>query len=106
MAVRAAVASVLADAEVDTAPVVVGVSGGIDSMVLVHALNAEGARGIIVHVNYGLRPSADADTALVQTWAARHVPDWPVVVHRPDTLSGNTQDAARQVRYAEMHRVA
>ncbi|WP_176521882.1 tRNA lysidine(34) synthetase TilS [Longimonas halophila] len=106
MSIRDAVASVLADAEVGTAPVVVGVSGGIDSMVLAHALAAEGARGVIVHVNYGLRPSADADTALVQDWAARHVPNWPVVVHRPDTLSGNTQDAARRVRYAEMHRVA
>ena len=106
MPVRTAVASVLADAEVGDTPVVLGVSGGIDSMVMAHALAAEEARGVIVHVNYGLRPSADADTALVQDWAEAHVPDWPLIVHRPETLSGNTQEAARQARYAEMHRVA
>ena len=106
MSIRDAVASVLTDAEVGAAPVVVGVSGGIDSMVLAHALASVGADGVIVHVNYGLRPGADADTTLVQKWATQHVPDWPVIMHRPDALSGNTQDAARRVRYAEMHRVA
>lgn len=106
MSISDAVASVLTDAEIGAAPVVVGVSGGIDSMVLTHALAATDIQGIIVHVNYGLRASADADTALVEAWAAQRVPGWPLVVHHPDALTGNTQDAARQVRYAVMHRVA
>lgn len=106
MPIRKAIASVLGDAEAAAAPVVLGVSGGIDSMVMAHALAAEDVQGVIVHVNYGLRSSADADTALVRDWAQTHVPTWPLVVHRPEVLSGNTQEAARQVRYAEMHRVA
>lgn len=106
MSIRNAVASVLEDAAVGAAPVVIGVSGGIDSMVLAHALAACEAQGVIVHVNYGLRPGADADTALVRDWAARHVPDWPVVVQHPEALTGNTQAAARQMRYRAMHRAA
>lgn len=88
--------------EATDAPVVIGVSGGIDSMVLVHALAQHGVRGVIVHVNYGLRDSADSDEALVRRWAAAAVPAWPVHIHKADMLSGNVQEAAREVRYAQM----
>ena len=105
--IRCAVSSALATSNrSDEKPVVVGASGGIDSMVLSHALAASGTPGVLVHVNYGLRAGADADAALVRSWAQAHVPEWPVVIHEAEALTGNTQDAARRLRYDLLHRVA
>ena len=57
-----------------TEPVLVGVSGGVDSMVLVGALVRAGWTGeVVVHVNHQLRgEAAEADEELVRTWAGCH----------------------------------
>ena len=57
-----------------TEPVLVGVSGGVDSMVLVGALVRAGWTGVVVvHVNHQLRgEAAEADEELVRNWAGRH----------------------------------
>ncbi len=53
-------------------PVLAGVSGGVDSMVLVEVMVRLGFRRVVVgHVHHGLRGAeADEDEALVRAWAA------------------------------------
>ncbi len=85
-------------------PLVVAVSGGPDSMVLLHILAVSlQFRVITAHVNYGKRGGAsDADQGLVASWCSRH--DIPVKIYdarnHPKITgdTGNFQDHARRVR--------
>jgi tRNA(Ile)-lysidine synthase len=52
-------------------PVVVGVSGGPDSLCLMSVLRKTGYRVIVAHFNHKLRPDADADANIVEQTAAR-----------------------------------
>jgi tRNA(Ile)-lysidine synthase len=52
-------------------PVVVGVSGGPDSLCLMGVLREAGYRVIVAHFNHKLRPDADADANVVEQTAAR-----------------------------------
>ena len=54
--------------------VVAGVSGGADSMALLHFLSRiEGIRLLAAHVNHGLRGAeADRDEGFVRDWCAAH----------------------------------
>lgn len=97
------------------AGVVVGVSGGADSLVLLHALAGLGAEaGWALHVatlDHGLRGEAGAaDAAFVRDTAR----EWglPVTRGRADVLAAaeahglGVEEAARQVRYTFLLRVA
>ncbi|MFN0127970.1 MAG: tRNA lysidine(34) synthetase TilS [Verrucomicrobiales bacterium] len=55
-------------------PVLMGVSGGVDSMVLGEVMVRLGiGRLVVCHMHHGLRGvEADADEALVRSWAAGH----------------------------------
>ena len=55
---------------------VVGASGGCDSMTLLHLLHVLGQPMVVAHANYGKRGAdSDADEALVRDWCeARDVP--------------------------------
>jgi tRNA(Ile)-lysidine synthase len=77
--------------------IVVLLSGGRDSVCLLHRLKDEGITAL--HVNYGLRPSADEDEAFCRSLCERL--GVPLVVHRAGPPSGNVQAWAREVRYAE-----
>ena len=81
-------------------PVVVGVSGGCDSIVLAHLLRDAGFSLVVVHVNHGLRSGAVDDEAFVQAWCARR--GIPFRVFRPGEKapSSGVQAWARQKRYA------
>lgn len=86
------------------ARVVVGVSGGVDSVVLLHVLRESGFDPVAAHVNYGLRGAeSEADEALVRKLGTQW--DMPVHVHRA-TLEGSVQAAARDARYAFFGEVA
>jgi tRNA(Ile)-lysidine synthase len=90
--------------------VVVGVSGGPDSLCLLHLLHSFGDLTLTVaHLNHQLRgPDADADETFVQDIAAQ----WglPCVAERQDVAVAkgrrSLEEAARQIRYDFLRRVA
>lgn len=95
--------------------VVVAVSGGVDSMALLHALltlrSSMNVTLIVAHANHGLRGAeSDAEAALVQQVAEQHqLPyeqgDLDVKEHF-HTTNGNLQEVARTKRYAFLLEVA
>lgn len=84
-------------------PTVVGVSGGPDSLCLLHLLFSQGYRVIVAHFNHRLRAEAEEDARFVagvaQEWGLPFVQE-AADVHafaREQHLS--LEDAARQLRY-------
>lgn len=80
---------------------VLGVSGGPDSMALMHAFHRTGMEAVPVHLNYGLRgEESDADAALVKEQAEK----WGFAPRILQADPGgaeeeNTQQWARRKRY-------
>lgn len=80
------------------------VSGGLDSMALLHAAHAVHPHLHVLHVDHGLRPESDADRAFVEE-VARTL-SVPVTAHRVDGLRESAaqrgqglEAAARAARY-------
>ncbi|SHK94781.1 tRNA(Ile)-lysidine synthase [Rhodothermus profundi] len=89
--------------------VVVGVSGGVDSMVLLEVLRRLGYQPVAAHVNYRLRGAdSEADEALVRQFCRQH--RLPLRVARIDLKTHahgrSVQAVARSVRYAFFKRIA
>lgn len=87
----------------------VGVSGGVDSVVLLEVLRQLGYSLIVAHVNYKLRGAdSDADEAFVRALCRQY--RIPIRVARLNLKAkvrgGSIQAAARRVRYAFFARVA
>lgn len=87
-----------------TRPVVVGLSGGADSMVLAHVLLKLNYTIIAAHCNFHLRNDAsDADEQMVREWCKMH--NVPCKVAQFDTFayardnSMSIEMAARELRY-------
>lgn len=89
-------------------PAAVGLSGGVDSIVLTSALVALGVPVYAVHVNYRLRGEAsDADEAFVRAWCAER--DVDLTVHAFEGAwpsEASVQQAARDIRYAVFEEAA
>lgn len=93
--------------------VVVGVSGGADSMALLHLLlrwPVEGLRVSVVHVHHGLREdTADRDEEFVRAFCEENCV--PLTVIHADVASVaakehlTTEEAGRRVRYAHFESV-
>jgi tRNA(Ile)-lysidine synthase len=80
-------------------PVLVLLSGGGDSVCLLHVALRLGARVSALHVNYGLRPGADEDEEFVRALCERlGVPLHAKRLELPE--GGNLQERAREARYA------
>ena len=86
-------------------PVLVAVSGGVDSMVLLHVLRALGHPCEVGHVDHGLRGAeSDADRAFVEEHC--RVNDIPFRVTKVDPKASakgmevSVQMAGRELRYA------
>ena len=78
----------------------VAVSGGVDSAVLLDALVRIGQPVVVAHVDHGLRPGSAADGAFVAGVCARlGVPCRRLAV---TVAQGNVQDRARAARYAAL----
>jgi tRNA(Ile)-lysidine synthetase-like protein len=92
--------------------VVVGVSGGADSLALLTALDIlrhtrrGGPRPIAVHVNHHLREEADADRDAVQRVCAVRGIALEIRSVHPAEMPGNLEANARELRYAALHDVA
>jgi tRNA(Ile)-lysidine synthase len=84
-------------------PVMVGVSGGPDSLCLMSLLRKAGYRVIVAHFNHKLRPDADADANVVEQTAARlnlvSVIESGDVRAYADTERLSIEEAARNMRY-------
>lgn len=87
-----------------------GVSGGADSLALLHALQTAGFRLLVCHFNHRLRPEADADAAHVEGIAQRL--GLPFVTESAD-VGGyararrlSLEEAARELRYRFLFRQA
>ncbi len=85
--------------------VLLALSGGVDSVVLLHALvslrKQEGFVLSAVHVHHGLRAEADADAEFVQALCAQL--DVKIVVVRVQVGPGNLEAEARDARYRALH---
>jgi tRNA(Ile)-lysidine synthase len=92
--------------------VVVGVSGGVDSMVCLAVLWRLGYDVHALHVNYGLRDGAEADEVLVRRWCREQTPPVPLCVETCDPQARaadrneSLQEAARIQRYKVLSAVA
>ncbi len=94
------------------ATVVVGVSGGADSMALLHILHRRAAEGLTVyavHIHHGLRgEEADRDERLVRAFCTQH--NIPLYVEHTDVQAMadvwgcGIEEAGRRVRYAAFER--
>lgn len=89
-----------------TGAYVVAVSGGVDSMVLLHMLAEQAqqqSRGdrlhrfIVAHLDHGIRGDSHQDAAVVKELANRyHI---PVVFHKVELGQHASEDQARRARY-------
>lgn len=90
--------------------VVVGVSGGADSVALLRALVLVDARPVAVHLDHALRPESAQDARWVAALAENL--GVPFVEQRVDVAAAaarrgwNLEDAARRVRYDVLGRAA
>src|SRR5262245_4669423 len=122
MALLAHVRAGLARAAAEPAPLVVAVSGGADSVALLHALvrlRAATTTGtlVIAHLNHGLRgDESDGDEAFVRNLHGRlthsGIPDLALrcdridVAARAEAAGDNLESVARRVRYDWLASVA
>jgi tRNA(Ile)-lysidine synthase len=85
-------------------PLLVAVSGGIDSMVLLHVLHTCGVNIIVAHCNFKLRAKeSDDDEILVKAYCTQHnIPCYTTQFNTTDycaTYKLGTQEGARNLRY-------
>ena len=97
----------LADGE----PVLVAVSGGVDSMVLLHVLMDLGHPCTVAHVDHQLRgPESNADRAFVQAHCGEHAIPFMARAVAPKELAGESgrslQMAARELRLQALREMA
>jgi tRNA(Ile)-lysidine synthase len=85
------------------APIIVGVSGGPDSLCLMSVLRKAGYHTIVAHFNHKLRPDSDADANIVEQTAARlnlaSVIESGDVRAYAETEKLSIEEAARILRY-------
>ncbi len=91
-------------------PLVVGVSGGADSLALLALLRETGQALIVAHFNHQLRPEADADEAHVRAVAEKlgmlFTNDSADVAAYAAGQRLSPEEAARKLRYTFLFRVA
>lgn len=94
-----------ASASVTKSRYVVAVSGGVDSVVLLHALHRQFGHNLVVaHVDHGIRPESGEDAAFVRDLAAHY--DVPFEMTQLRLGSGASEELARDRRYGFLREVA
>ena len=91
-------------------PIIVGVSGGPDSLCLMESLRQAGYHIIVAHFNHQLRPEADHDARTVEKTASRlmlaSVVDGADVRAYAEEHRLSVEEAARNLRYSFMFKLA
>jgi tRNA(Ile)-lysidine synthase len=82
----------------------VGVSGGIDSMALLHALVAMGRKPTVLHFDHGWRPESRADAAWVRELA--QAAGLKFICGKAGNSTRHTESEARAARYAFFSKAA
>jgi tRNA(Ile)-lysidine synthase len=89
---------------------VVGVSGGPDSLALLHVLRGTGYPVLVASFNHRLRPEAEADVthvqALAAAWGLSFVTDSADVAAYAAANGLSVEEAARELRYRFLFRAA
>ncbi len=84
----------------DQGNIILGVSGGPDSMALLYLLHKNEIPIFVVHINYGIRgEESDADQYLVEEVCAMWNIDCCSVSLKDEKVTGNFQEWARDKRY-------
>lgn len=91
--------------------VIVGISGGIDSVCLALVLSKAGAEVVLAHCNFSLRgEESDGDEAFVRDFAKKHGFEFHSIVFDTKAYGKahglNTQLSARQLRYNWFERLS
>lgn len=99
---------------VNTGKYVVAVSGGVDSVVLLHMLVKDGfpisqppfpnPQFIVAHFDHGIRPESGDDAEFVRTLADKY--GVPFETRREELGKGASEEFARNRRYAFLNEVA
>lgn len=77
---------------------VLAVSGGVDSVVLLHqALNWPDTELIVAHFDHGIRKESARDALFVRTLAGKY--KLPFVSERQELGKGASEELARRARY-------
>ena len=76
----------------------IAVSGGPDSMALLHSLHSEGYDCVAAHVNYHQRPESDDEAIMVKEFCNKNNIKC-IVKEFEETVQGNFQNHARIFRY-------
>lgn len=91
-------------------PIIVGVSGGPDSLCLMETLRQAGYSIIVAHFNHQLRPEASQDARMVEKTASRLmlgcIIDGADVRAYADEEKLSLEEAARNLRYRFMFKLA
>ena len=95
----------------DGATVMLGVSGGVDSMTLLYVLQFIGYRVRVLHINYGLRDKeADKDAALVRSYCGTEGIMFTEIAVRGEMsrrpAGASIQAHARSIRYRHFADIA
>ncbi len=91
-------------------PTIVGVSGGADSLALMHGLTALEYSIVVAHLDHAIRPDSISDAKQVRRWAEEY--HLPFVMERIDVRQTadaeglSLEEAARKVRYRFLFRLA
>jgi len=99
------------DCQLDSAqPLVLGFSGGPDSLALLHALYERGYRLLVAHLDHGLRPESGEDARAAEKVASSL--GLPFFSERADVAAAakgqgvSVEEAARHLRYVFLFRIA
>jgi tRNA(Ile)-lysidine synthase len=85
-------------------PLLIGVSGGLDSVALLHALVESGRRPLVLHFDHRWRPDSASDAAFVRILAKQY--GLKFVAGKAGPRGKKTENSARQARYAFFARAA
>jgi len=87
-------------------PLLAAISGGVDSVALLHALVAAGRQPVVVHFDHGWRRESAADATWVRDLARRHGLKYITGKRRPGRKKERREADARAARYRFFAQVA